>query len=79
ALHCFDSDVITAPNHPVSRPQIQISIDRPAPTKAAPTKAATRIERTAQSDLPIFLPMGNLRYSYKVKPLVSSKATSNRL
>jgi beta-galactosidase len=56
ALHCFDSDLITAPNHPVSRPQIQISIDRP-----------------------FLLPMGNLRYSYKVKPLVSSKTTSNRL
>lgn len=54
ALHGFDSDLITAPNRPVSRPQIQISIDRPAL-------------------------MGNLRYSYKVKPLVSPKTKSNRL
>jgi beta-galactosidase len=72
ALHWFDSDLITAPNHPISRPQIQISIDRTTPnTIAQPTPISI--------DHPVLLSMGNLRYSYKVKPLVFSKATSNRL
>ncbi len=44
------NESVLVPNHPTSRPQIQISIDYPAP----PT------------------PMGNLRYTYKVKPLVLS-------
>jgi beta-galactosidase len=54
ALHCFDSDLLIASNHPTSRPQIQISIDRP-----------------------ILLPMGNLRYSYKVKPLIASRISNH--
>jgi beta-galactosidase len=59
-LHSFDSDFVTTPARLTPRPQIQISIDRPVP--AAPA---------TQPEWPILLPMGNLRYVYKVKPLLS--------
>jgi beta-galactosidase len=61
ALHSFDSDLISPPNHPTSRPQAQISIDRPSPAMPA-----------SQPQWPTLLPMGNYRYTYKVKPLVSN-------
>jgi beta-galactosidase len=70
ALHCFDSDLTIAPNHPISRPQIQISIDQATPSD---------IDHTTPSsiDHPILPPIGNLRYAYKVKPLIASRISNH--
>jgi hypothetical protein len=77
ALHSFDSDLTTSPDHPTSRPQIQISIDRPAYTIVdrpayTITNRPTPTMPLTQPEWPILLPMGNLRYTYKVKPLIAS-------
>jgi hypothetical protein len=64
ALHCFDSDLSTASNHPAARPQIQISIDHS--TLAGPGRTLTNL-----------LPIGNLRYAYKVKPLIASRISNH--
>jgi beta-galactosidase len=62
--------------HPTSRSQIQISIDRPAQTlpSAPPTSSPILKSSAPPTPPPSSTPtsMGNLRYTYKVKPLISS-------
>jgi beta-galactosidase len=61
-------------NHPTTRPQVQISIDRPAqPSPSASSTPSPPLTPTSLSTpTALHPPMGNLRYTYKVKPLVSS-------
>src|SRR5579863_1266894 len=66
AFRCFDSNLTTASDHPAARPQIQISID--LPTHSGPT---------TQPESPNLTTMGNLRYAYKVKPLIASRISKH--
>jgi hypothetical protein len=73
-------------NAPTTRPQIQISIDRPAQPSPSASSMSSPSSSPSASSTPYppltpaslskptapLTPMGNLRYTYKVKPLVSS-------